>query len=110
MGRTLRSTDDLLTYHAINRGNDRRVVLADDEDHLAFLKSLARTQLRCPFRLQGYCLMSDAELVSIHFIGARSDKMREQKRGQERMALPQAEKQDWHKGYDETLRPRKIMP
>ena len=59
MGRPPRPTDDHLTYHAINRGNDRRVVLADDEDHLAFLRSLARTQLRYPFRLDGYCLMSN---------------------------------------------------
>ena len=59
MGRPLRPTDDHLTYHAINRGNDRRVVFADEEDHIAFLKSLARTQLRYPFFLYGYCLMSN---------------------------------------------------
>ena len=59
MGRPLRPTDDGLLYHAINRGNDRRVVFADDEDHRAFLHSLGRTQLRYPFRLYGYCLMSN---------------------------------------------------
>ena len=59
MGRPLRPHDDGLTYHAINRGNDRRVVFADDADHQAFLQSLARTQLRYPFRLYGYCLMSN---------------------------------------------------
>ncbi len=59
MGRTLRPHDDGLLYHAINRGNDRQVVFADDEDHHAFLHSLARTQLRYPFRLYAYCLMSN---------------------------------------------------
>src|SRR6185437_8602894 len=44
---------------AINRGNNRDVVFLDDEDHLAFLGSLGRTQLRYPFRLYGYCLMSN---------------------------------------------------
>ena len=59
MGRPLRPTEDDLVYHAINRGNNREVVFADDEDFLAFLQSLARTQLRYPFRLYGYCLMSN---------------------------------------------------
>ena len=59
MGRLLRPTDDGLTFHAINRGNNRDVVFADDADHQAFLQSLGRTQLRYPFRLYGYCLMSN---------------------------------------------------
>jgi putative transposase len=59
MGRLPRPLDDGLLYHAINRGNDRRVVLADEADHRAFLHSLGQTQLRYPFRLYGYCLMSN---------------------------------------------------
>jgi putative transposase len=59
MGRPLRPTDDGLVYHAINRGNNRAVVLADADDHRAFLDALGRTQLRYPFRLYGYCLMSN---------------------------------------------------
>ena len=59
MGRPLRPLDDGLLYHAINRGNDRQVVFADEPDHRAFLHSLAQTQLRYPFRLYGYCLMSN---------------------------------------------------
>jgi putative transposase len=55
MGRLLRPDDDGLTFHAINRD----VVLADDDDHLAFLHSLSQTQPRYPFRLYGYCLMSN---------------------------------------------------
>ncbi len=59
MGRPLRPIEDGLVYHAINRGNDRQVVFADEQDHRAFLHSLGQTQLRYPFRLYGYCLMSN---------------------------------------------------
>ncbi len=59
MGRTLRPTDEGLVYHAINRGNNREAVLLDDEDRLAFLWGLRRIRLRYPFRLYGYCLMSN---------------------------------------------------
>lgn len=59
MGRPLRLNDDGLVYHAINRGNNRETVFADEQDHLAFLHSLGQTQLRYPFRLYGYCLMSN---------------------------------------------------
>lgn len=59
MGRPLRPDGKGLVDHAINRGNNREVVFIDDEDHLAFLSSLGRTQLRYPFRLHGYCLMSN---------------------------------------------------
>ena len=48
-----------MVFHAINRGNNRELVFVDHEDHFAFLQSLGRTQLRYPFRLYGYCLMSN---------------------------------------------------
>ena len=59
MGRPLRPRDEGLVYHAINRGNNRARVFADDDDHRAFLHSLAQTKLRYLFRLYGYCLMSN---------------------------------------------------
>ncbi len=34
-------------------------VFANDDDHLAFLQALASTKERYPFRLFGYCLMSN---------------------------------------------------
>jgi putative transposase len=34
-------------------------VFADDADHIAFLESLAKTKERYPFRLLGYCLMTN---------------------------------------------------
>jgi putative transposase len=59
MGRPPRPTADGLTYHVLNRGNGRADVLRDDDDRRAFLIALARAQLRYPFRLHGYCLMSN---------------------------------------------------
>ena len=59
MGRLPRAIDESLVYHALNRGNNRAVVFADDDDHLDFLQVLAATKQRYPFRLLGYCLMTD---------------------------------------------------
>jgi putative transposase len=50
--------DDLL-YHALNRGNNRATVFFSPDDYRQFLHALARTQQRYPFRLYGYCLMSN---------------------------------------------------
>jgi putative transposase len=57
MGRLPRAIDDGLIYHALNRGNNRADVFADDGDYEAFLESLRSTRARYPFRLYGYCLM-----------------------------------------------------
>jgi putative transposase len=59
MGRLPRAIADGLVYHALNRGNNRAAVFADDDDHLAFLQALAATKQRYPFRLLGYCLMTN---------------------------------------------------
>ncbi len=59
MGRLPCAIDDGLVYHALNRGNNRARVFANDDDHLAFLQALATTKERYPFRLFGYCLMSN---------------------------------------------------
>src|SRR5262245_17838983 len=59
MGRLPRAIDDGLFHHALNRGNNRGRVFGDDADHLAFLEALAKTKERYPFRLLGYCLMSN---------------------------------------------------
>jgi REP-associated tyrosine transposase len=58
-GRLPRATDDGLVFHACNRGNNRSPVLEDDADHLAFLEALGKTKERYPFRLFGYCLMTN---------------------------------------------------
>jgi len=59
MGRLPGAIDDGLVYHALNRGNNRGDVLAEDQDREAFFVALGRTRERYPFRLFGYCLMSD---------------------------------------------------
>jgi putative transposase len=59
MGRPLRPVADGLVYHAINRGNNRERVFHERGDFRAFLRALAQTQLRYPFALFGYALMSN---------------------------------------------------
>jgi putative transposase len=59
MGRLPRTIAEGLVYHALNRGNNRTDVFCDDEDRLAFLDALANTRDRYPFRLFGYCLMTN---------------------------------------------------
>jgi putative transposase len=59
MARPLRPNDDGLVYHALSRGNNRDTVFFEDDDFRAFLDALARAQLRYPFRLYGYCLMTN---------------------------------------------------
>jgi putative transposase len=59
MGRPPRPIADDLTYHALNRGNNRSTVFRDEGDFQAFLQALAQTQARYPFRLYGYCLMTN---------------------------------------------------
>jgi putative transposase len=48
-----------LLYHALNRGNNREAVFFAAQDYLTFLKALAQTQQCYPFRLFGYCLMTN---------------------------------------------------
>jgi putative transposase len=59
MPRSPRPIADGLLYHAIDRGNNRAAVFFGAEDYLTFLKALAQTQERYPFRLFGYCLMTN---------------------------------------------------
>jgi putative transposase len=59
MGRPLRPVEEGLVYHALNRGNNRTNVFDGPEDHEAFLAALGKTKERYPFRLFGYCLMTN---------------------------------------------------
>ncbi len=59
MGRLPRAIDNGLIYHALNRGNKRADVFGDDADRVGFLEALAKTKERYPFRLFGYCLMTN---------------------------------------------------
>ncbi len=66
MGRLPRAIEDGLVYHVINRGNNRADVFADAADHVAFLQALAETAGRYPFRLFGYCLMTNHFHLLLH--------------------------------------------
>jgi len=46
-------------YHTLNRGNNRADIFTEDDDRRAFLQALAQTKARYPFKLMGYCLMSN---------------------------------------------------
>jgi len=59
MGRPPRLIADGLSYHALNRGNNRARVFAHPADFQQFLQALGQTQERSPFRLYAYCLMSN---------------------------------------------------
>ena len=59
MPRPLRPVADGLLYHAMNRGNNRARVFFAADDYRTFLEALAKTQQRYPFRLYGYCLMTN---------------------------------------------------
>ena len=55
MGRPLRPNDDGLVFHALSRGDNCDPVFHDASD---FRDALGRAQVRYPFRLYGYCLMT----------------------------------------------------
>ena len=59
MGRLPRPVDEGLIYHALNRGNNRTDVFAEEGDYEAFLQALGQTQRRYPFKLFGYCVMTN---------------------------------------------------
>jgi putative transposase len=59
MPRQPRPVADGLLYHALNRGNNRADVFHSAGDYHSFLRALAQTQRRYPFRLYGYCLMTN---------------------------------------------------
>lgn len=59
MPRVPRPVADGLLYHAVNRGHNRAAVFCCPQDYLGFLKALRQTQQRYPFRLFGYCLMTN---------------------------------------------------
>jgi REP-associated tyrosine transposase len=59
MPRPPRPVADGLLYHALNRGNNREAVFVSPEDYRQFLGALTQTKERYPFRLFGYCLMTN---------------------------------------------------
>jgi putative transposase len=46
-------------YHVVARGNERRLIFRDDNDHAVFLEMLGKTLDRYNWELLAYCLMSN---------------------------------------------------
>jgi putative transposase len=53
-------------YHVMNRGHNREVVFASDEDRAYFLQLLDRYCQRSPVWLYHYCLMSNHFHLLVH--------------------------------------------
>jgi putative transposase len=53
-------------YHLMDRGHNREIVFADDEDRAAFLGLVSRYQQRFGFRLYHYCLMTNHFHLLVH--------------------------------------------
>ena len=46
-------------YHVMSRGSRKAEIFKDYEDYILFLKTLAKTKAKYPFRLHAVCLMSN---------------------------------------------------
>ena len=46
-----------LTYHVVNRGNDRKIVFRQNFDYIAFIELLAEARRKFEVFVYGYCLM-----------------------------------------------------
>jgi putative transposase len=44
-------------YHAVNRGNDRKIIYHDSRDYMSFTALMMEGAQRFPVRIFGYCLM-----------------------------------------------------
>lgn len=47
------------SYHIMTRGNHRLEIFRDDEDRLYFLSVMTQVQVKYPFHLHAYCLMTN---------------------------------------------------
>ena len=51
MGRYARINNPGLTYHVINRGNNREVIFAEEEDYTHYLNTVQRYKKKYAFKL-----------------------------------------------------------
>ncbi|MGR3220381.1 MAG: REP-associated tyrosine transposase [Candidatus Anammoxibacter sp.] len=59
MGRYARINYPNLIYHVINRGNNREIIFAEDEDYQHYLNTIQRYKKKYHFKLYAYCLMTN---------------------------------------------------
>jgi len=59
MGRYARINYPDLTYHIINRGNNREAIFIEEEDYKHYLNTIQRYKKKYGFKLFAYCLMTN---------------------------------------------------
>lgn len=59
MGRDARVCQTGLTYHVINRGNNREVIFVEEEDYTHYLNTVQRYKKKYGFKLFAFCLMTN---------------------------------------------------
>ncbi len=59
MGRDARVCQTGLTYHVINRGNNREVIFVEQEDYTHYLNTVQRYKKKYGFKLFAFCLMTN---------------------------------------------------
>jgi len=59
MARPLRIEFPGAVYHVTSRGNERKAIFRDDQDHKIFLDTLADVTLRYNWLCHAYCLMDN---------------------------------------------------
>jgi putative transposase len=72
MGRFARLNCPGLIYHVVNRGNDRQVIFAEDEDYRHYLNTIQRYKKKYQFKLFAYCLMTNHVHLLIKTTGGGS--------------------------------------
>ena len=59
MGRYARINHPHLLYHVINRGNNREIIFAEEEDYTHYLNTVQRYKKKYKFKLYAFCLMAN---------------------------------------------------
>ncbi|MBF0479022.1 MAG: transposase [Candidatus Omnitrophica bacterium] len=72
MSRYGRITKSGLIYHVINRGNNKQVIFAEDEDYLHYLNTIQRYKKKFGFKLFAFCLMTNHVHMLIQVSGGGS--------------------------------------
>src|SRR3989338_2296378 len=70
MVRPVRIYSPGLIYHVLNRGNNRQIVFAEDDDYRHYLEILTRYKKKLEFKIFAYCLMTN----HVHIIMQVSEK------------------------------------
>ena len=98
MGRYARINYPNLIYHVINRGNNREIIFAEDEDYQHYLNTIQRYKKKYHFKLYAYCLMTNHVhlLIQVSKEGSISKIMQSvtvaQEKGKEKGTVPKRDR------------------